>query len=609
MSYLFDISAISNRDLQVLYEYRILRRPADKLTAILGGEYFTVAIQADIELEDGQYIYHLDTTPKEGRVPFLEFVPKSPEDWQVLANIHSADVLANEIKLYSTTKISTDMQVRIYWCQSLQQIESMLTDINNMLDQFNTDFDQLKQDIEYLKEHAAVDSRPEGLVNNLVKIKRTDKGGTLIDSLYTIKNPEAKRVYVNTTQLELDTMLHTFNECIEFQLVDGEDRIFQNWTGPVMKLSGNGHLVLRNITAQLLITGWEGYITVVDCPDVHLQADSDGNVCKLSHLKIMRNSCIYLENYTHYIEDMTVLLNSTVRHRRGYVKNITYVGYGCTYWCADTVWIPGINYFGDGDLSHNTVYNFNVLDILGTLQHDSNALLIYNTRCIGFKVANADPPAQPSTVQCEWEAEYSGGGGSTPTPVPGNSPRNKVYNCLIANTPFTKEVLCGIMGNIQIESGFDPFVRNSQYDMFGLWQTNDVRLRTAMYNAGLGNMWHYLPSWTSWEGHCTEEQWNTAVNVQLQVLVQSHYGGDTWEANFDENLDKVSYQTGENGVRSYCELFCAMCERCIGGTDAILDSVVYDFIMNECYSHADYKYQDLVGRREAAVTIYNEIEG
>ena len=31
----YDISAVSNRDLQLLYEYRILRQPSDKLSAIL----------------------------------------------------------------------------------------------------------------------------------------------------------------------------------------------------------------------------------------------------------------------------------------------------------------------------------------------------------------------------------------------------------------------------------------------------------------------------------------------------------------------------------------------------------------------------------------------
>ena len=403
---MFDISAISNRDLQVLYEYRILRRPADKLTAILGGESFTIPLTEGTQTEGGLYTYKLDTTPKEGRIPFLEFEAESADDWRALAHLSTAEITDTDITLYSTAEVPTDMRVRIYWCDSLHQIESMLADIMGMLTQFSTDFDKLKEDIEYLKEHAVTDSRPEGLVGNLVKIRKTDKSGTLIDSLYTVKKPEAKRVYNNTTQTELDTMLHTFNESIEFQFYDNHNRVLQNWSGPVMKLSGKGHIVLRNITAQILISDWSGYVTVVDCPDVHLQADNESKICNIKHLKIMRNSCVYLENHIHYIESMTLLLNSTVRHRRGYVKNITYVGYGCTYWCADTVWIPGINYFNENDHNQNTVYDFNVLDILGTLQHDGNALLIYNSRCIGFKVANADAPSQPQLVNCEWEAEY-----------------------------------------------------------------------------------------------------------------------------------------------------------------------------------------------------------
>ena len=170
---MFDISAISNRDLQLLYEYRILRRPADKLTAILGGENFTISMREDIQSNTDLYTYRLDTLPQPNRVPFLEFVPTSAEDWRALAQLSSAEVTDNGIRLYSTAEIPTDMQVHIYWCDSLHQIESLFADIQNMLEQFDADFDQLKADIEYLKEHAAVDSRPEGLVNNLVKIKRT----------------------------------------------------------------------------------------------------------------------------------------------------------------------------------------------------------------------------------------------------------------------------------------------------------------------------------------------------------------------------------------------------------------------------------------------------
>lgn len=402
----FDISSISNRDLQLLYEYRILRRPADKLTAILGGESFTTSIRQGTELEDSWFTYYLDTVPKADKIPFLEFKAESADDWRALAHLSKAEILDDCIRLYSTAEVPTEMQVRIFWCSSLPQIESVFDELLKLLSQFNDDFDKLKSDIEYLKEHGAVDSRPDGLVNNLVKIKQTENHGTLIDSAYTIKKPEAERVYANLTQTEIDTMVHTFNKSIEFQFSDGFKRVMQNWDGPVMKISGNGHLVLRNIRSQVLLSKWSGYVTIIDCPDVHLQADKETDICNIRHLKILRNSCVYLENQTHYIESLTMLLNSTVRHRRGYVKTLNSVGYGCTYWCADTVWIPGINYFNADDHDKNTVYDFNVLDILGTLQHDGNALLIYNTRCIGFKTANADTPSQPQVCQIEWEAEY-----------------------------------------------------------------------------------------------------------------------------------------------------------------------------------------------------------
>ena len=516
----FDISSISNRDLQLLYEYRILRRPADKLTAILGGESFTTSIRQGTELEDSWFTYYIDTVPKVNKVPFLEFKAESADDWRALAHLSKAEILDDGIRLYSTAEVPTDMQVRIFWCESLHQIESVTDDLMKLLSQFYNDFDKLKSDIDYLKEHGAVDSRPEGLVNNLVKIQHKDGVGTLVDALYTINKPEAERLFANPTQLELDTMVHTFNTCIEMHFNDGLKRVMQNWDGPIMKLSGTGHIVLRNIRSQILISKWSGYVTIIDCPDVHLQADKESDICNIRHLKILRNSCVYFENQTHYIENVTMLLNSTVRHRRGFVKNISSVGYGCTYWCADTVWIPGINYFSESEHDRNTVFNFNVLNILGTLQHDGNALLIYNTRCIGFKTANADAPAQPSVVNYEWDAEYNESGGDTPTPIPPTpsetivdpgteSARCHVLYVWLRKSGFSQNHTCGILGNIEAESGFDPNIREDDFS---------GREYTLLEMVNYPNYGYGLIQWTYNYGHSWLYNWCTANNYDYDTL-------------------------------------------------------------------------------------------
>ena len=513
----FDISSISNRDLQLLYEYRILRRPTDKLTAILGGESFTTSIRQGTELEDSWFTYYLDTIPKADKIPFLEFKVESADDWRALAHLSKAEILDDCIRLYSTAEVPTDMQVHIFWCDSLHQIEGIIDELLKMLGQFNSDFDKLKTDIEYLKEHGAVDSRPEGLVGNLVKIQKTDDHATLVDSFYTIQKPYAERVYVNITQTEIDTMVHTFNKCIEFQFTDRIKRVLQNWNGPVLRLSGAGHIVLKNIKSQILLTNWKGHITITDCPDVHLQAENANKVCSVAHLKILRNSCVYLENQAHYIENVTMLLNSTVRHRRGFVKNISSVGYGCTYWCADTVWIPGINYFNETEHDKNTVYNFNVLDILGTLQHDGNALLIYNTRCIGFKVANADAPSQPQVVQCKWDAAYNGGDNPPIPPVPsdpiidpGNvSERCHVLYVWLRKSGFSQNHTCGILGNIQVESGFDPNIREDDFS---------GRKYTLLEMVNYENYGYGLIQWTYAYGHSWLYNWCTANNYDYDTL-------------------------------------------------------------------------------------------
>lgn len=604
----YDISAVSNRDLQLLYEYRILRQPSDKLSAILNKSGIGANLRYDNRKENDYFVYRIDTQVEENLIPFIEFTVNNDEQIHCISELVELEIIDDTVYLYGTAELDVTIPLKVYWCPSLAMIESVLTDINNMLDKLHNDIDELSATIEEVKKYDNVNTYAEGLVTNLVKIQKNDDGNAIVDSLYRIESPVAERLFVNLSQQELDTMVHAFNKSVEFRFTVNKDYVLQDFTSPVMSIMGTGNLTLKNIRAQVIIHGFKGNINIIDCPEVHIEAYSKQDICTIDTIKVIRNSCVYFENSCHLIDNVYLMLNSTIRHRRGHVRNLIWVGYGCTYWCNRDVWIPGVNYLRASQKTISTVYDFNILHILGTLQQDASNFLIHNTKCIGFKVANSDPPTMLSTVECEWEAEYTGGGGGDePTPIPGNSPRDKIYNWFVANTPFSKEVICGILGNMQQESNFDPFVHGSYY---GLWQTDDPDLRTAMANAGLSNLWHTLPTWQTWEGHCTEEQWNTAVSVQLQVLKDSHYGGVGFVSSdlyFENNLDKVRYSAGIAGAQSYCELFCALCERCVGGNDPILDPIVYDFIMNQVYSGADYAYQELVERRDFATTIYNEI--
>lgn len=603
----YDISAVSNRDLQLLYEYRILRQPSDKLSAILNKSGIGANLRYDNKKENDYFVYRIDTQVEENLIPFIEFTVNNNEQIHCISELVELEIIEDTVYLYGTAELDVTIPLKVYWCPSLAMIESVITDINNMLDKLHNDIDELSATIEEIKKYDNVNTYAEGLVTNLVKIQKND-GNSIVDSLYRIESPVAERLFVNLSQQELDTMVHAFNKSVEFRFTVNKDYVLQDFTSPVMSITGTGNLTLKNIRAQVIIHGFKGNINIIDCPEVHIEAYNKQDICTIDTIKVIRNSCVYFENSCHLIDNVYLMLNSTIRHRRGHVRNLMWVGYGCTYWCNRDVWIPGVNYLRASQKTISTVYNFNILHILGTIQQDASNFLIHNTKCIGFKVANSDAPISLATVECEWEAEYTGGGGGdVPTPVTGNSPRDKIYNWFVANTPFSKEVICGILGNMQQESNFDPFVHGGYY---GLWQTDDPDLRTAMANAGLSNLWHTLPTWQTWEGHCTEEQWNTAVSVQLEVLKDSHYGGVGFvsaDLYFENNLDKVRNSSGNAGVQSYCELFCALCERCVGGNDPILDPIVYDFIMNQVYSGADYAYQELAERRDFATTIYNEI--
>ena len=86
----YDIGSVTNRNIQLLYEYRILREPSHNLTAICraGGKQTIDALNwkestREVEGYDTVYEARLDgIVPRMDCVPFLEFHPGKHSDWK-----------------------------------------------------------------------------------------------------------------------------------------------------------------------------------------------------------------------------------------------------------------------------------------------------------------------------------------------------------------------------------------------------------------------------------------------------------------------------------------------------------------------------------------------
>lgn len=411
----YDIGSITNRNIQLLYEYRILREPSDNLTAICrdgrSQTVDTLVWKESNRVVDGYdtvYEATLDGISVESPfIPFLEFHPQENSDWKWISDFIDAEVTDNQIILYSTTNYLEVLPIDVYQCYSLRHIDKLLTDLLNDLERTSHDYDQLENEIRNFRSSGRYLKRPSGLIPNLVKIENSAEGSDLVDSLYQVMTAESNRLFVNLSQDNLNHLEHIFNESVEFRFINRDHYVLDSFIAPVILVSGNGSIVLKNLKGQVLVTNWSGSITVIDCPEVHLTAINAAYICRLNVLQISKGSTVYLENQVHTIKELRMHANSLCRHWRANVKNLAYVGPGCTYWCCAQVSTPGRAQLPEYTDASNTVFDFNLRDILGSFVSDFDNMMIVGQKNLTPRLGNCDAEPQPGMYVSNWKAKYN----------------------------------------------------------------------------------------------------------------------------------------------------------------------------------------------------------
>lgn len=411
----YDVGEITNRNIQLLYEYRILREPSDNLTAICRDSEPRLFnhldwVESHRKIDGYELIYEAelpDIAIDSESVPFLEFHPEQQTDWKWIADFIDVGVEADSLKLYSTTNYLTELPISVYQCYSLRHIDALLEDILDDLSRLSADYDKLGNEIKNFKDNGRYLRRPEGLIPNLIKIEYTEDGTELVDSTYRILTAESNRLFINQSQDNLNQMERIFNESVEFRFLNQDHYVIDDFIAPVMVISGLGDLVLKNLRGQVLITNWKGTVTVINCQDVHLTATSSNSICKLTKLQINNGSTVYLENQVHLIEELSMYANSLCRHWRANVKSLAYVGPGCTYWCCAQVAVPGRIQLQAYSDNSNTVFDFNVHDVIGSFVSDFDNMMIVGQKNLTTRLGNCDAEPQPGLYVSKWHAQYS----------------------------------------------------------------------------------------------------------------------------------------------------------------------------------------------------------
>ena len=182
---------------------------------------------------------------------------------------------------------------------------------------------------------------------------------------------------------------------------------------------------------------------------------------------------------------------------------------------------------------------------------------------------------------------------------------NYFVNAGITGVSDNPAVIAGILGNIYVESGNDPFnvTQTGDFIVYGLYQESNTALKDAVDNAGLSQYWENGSS-------APVEVVDKAIQVELDYLTQQNprwtgAGGQWSNVYFVGHLNDVD-DTGS--PESYADLFMVAVEGCFpGGSGAIEDSKVLQLAKNANSSWGQSLWQMASSRRDAARDIYDRL--
>ncbi|MBR0460823.1 hypothetical protein IJI91_02445 [Candidatus Saccharibacteria bacterium] len=163
-------------------------------------------------------------------------------------------------------------------------------------------------------------------------------------------------------------------------------------------------------------------------------------------------------------------------------------------------------------------------------------------------------------------------------------------------------VIAGIMGNLEAESGYNPFARNPR-GYYGLYQTNSADMRSYV-EGKVGPV--------PWGSSTDDAEKNSkTIAAELEWLEKN----DRFKT-FTKNLDAPSSKKGEAGAMAYAELFLVEYERavCTSSMDCTPEPINDKGVAN--YRDKIYKgtayvgvgYQNTSGRRNNAVEVYKYVK-
>lgn len=326
------VNQISNRDRQLLYEYRILRQPSDYLpptvrddvqnTQILSGTKTTEQF-TDYEL----FEFHLELYIPDGKVPYLEFKTSTKSDFRNLQSL----IYLDESKLFGFTEsFEEPVEVSMYLVDNLHDIELLINQYLEDLKQLGLTLDSLRDKLKKklgTRESFIIAGRDQ----NLIQFCKDGEELAMEDSHYKLVTTLVGQTLVNPSQEVLSLIPKILSHDLLIQITDRKTRVLQGFTGFTVFITGNGAWVFRDMksTVNIASTTVKTDIKAFNCSLLYFRSNSDvtpqSSKIEVKSVFLHRTNCLINDGT---IDKLSAVGQSTAVSIGGHIQELEYVGPG-----------------------------------------------------------------------------------------------------------------------------------------------------------------------------------------------------------------------------------------------------------------------------------------
>lgn len=337
---MYNLGEISNRDISLLHQFRILRQPADLLSSVFNsGEPILTSIKegmlGDLVTDDGRpmYAFDMQVNIPDDKIPYLEFDCASDIDRKRLESLICLD---NSLLYGVRSDFDDEVFIKIYLVDSLDAIRQAINQYRDMLDELS--IEGLRKELE------AAQSKPKGLPtvegrdNNLVEFSQASGRLHIKDSDYMITSALDAQMLVNPSQELLMSLPRKLKHSINISVTDGRTRYLDLFSGYTINIKGKGNWVLRDVTSTINFTTGTGFVYAWNCSLIHFRTTIDFDVIRgLYHCtKLTAHRSLIVSNQFE-LDDAVITGGTTLMlfpfniasPETLVVHKISYVGCGC----------------------------------------------------------------------------------------------------------------------------------------------------------------------------------------------------------------------------------------------------------------------------------------